>query len=113
MPPSQDDATSYAAKVSANNHTSSTLTVKNNSMLGKKNSSPPPLDRDRKFNLLIFGLRESEKGTPGHIRGNQDMDAAANIITSLDPSISNQLLRDAFRLGGQNPSNPGQNEQSL
>jgi len=58
---------------------------------------------DRKYNLLIFGLKESSKGTPRFRRETKDFSDVCSILTSVDTSISPQAVRDCFRLGKYKP----------
>lgn len=63
------------------------------------NNNTNHMEHDRKFNLVIFGIIESNKGTPRHIRIKKDMDAVTNVITTMDPDISGQCIRDSLRIG--------------
>ena len=53
---------------------------------------------------LIFGLRESSKGTPRHIRLTSDLTAVTATLSSLDSSITDHSIHDCFRLGKYNDS---------
>ena len=54
---------------------------------------------DRKFNLVIFGIKESPKGTKRHVRSADDIKAASSILSSVNPEISEFSIRDCYRLG--------------
>ena len=58
---------------------------------------------ERKFNLLIFGVKEHDKGTPRHLRLSRDHSSAGSILSSVDESVSCDSFRDCFRLGKFHP----------
>jgi len=51
---------------------------------------------DRKFNVVIYGIQECDKGTPRHERLNYDVDKVTPIVTQGENSISPLSI---FRLG--------------
>ena len=53
----------------------------------------------RKFNVVIYGIKECQKGTPRHVRTTNDTNSAGDIIQDICPNISNQAIRDTVRLG--------------
>lgn len=59
----------------------------------------------RKFNLVIFGLQESEKGTKKHLRNRQDIKAAGELLSWLDPVVTTSLITDSVRLGRYSEKN--------
>ena len=54
---------------------------------------------ERKFNVIIYGIKECKKGTPRHVRMNHDMKSVSEIIKSICPDITCQAIRDSVRLG--------------
>ena len=54
---------------------------------------------DRKYNLVIYGIPECDKGTPRSRRLKTDTINVSTVITNLDCSIHRQCVRDCFRLG--------------
>ena len=54
---------------------------------------------ERKFNVIIYGIKECKKGTPRHVRMNHDMKSVSEIIQSICPDITCQAIRDSVRLG--------------
>ena len=54
---------------------------------------------ERKFNLVVYGIKESKKGTPKHKRMSNDLVAASEIINKICPDITGQAIRDCLRLG--------------
>ena len=46
---------------------------------------------NRRFNLLIFGIKESAKGTKRHIRFAKDIESSTGILSSLDSSVPSPL----------------------
>lgn len=63
------------------------------------NRQPAPQHTDRRFNLVIFGIEECPSKTPRHVRLQQDLDSAADILNSIAPQITSQSVRDSRRLG--------------
>ena len=61
--------------------------------------APTQDPRDRKFNLLVFGLKESIKGTPKHTRDQKDHSDVCDILSLVEPSVTSNSIRDFFRLG--------------
>ena len=55
-----------------------------------------------RFNLVIYGLQESKKGTKRHLRNRQDIEAAAKLLSWLDPMVTTSLIIDSVRLGRYN-----------
>ena len=54
---------------------------------------------DRKFNLLIFGLKECSKGTPKNTRIQKDYSDVCDILSTVETSVTSNVIRDCFRLG--------------
>ena len=57
---------------------------------------------DRKFNVVIHGIKECSKGTPRHERLRYDLNEVTKIVTSTEGSISPLSIRDQLRLGKYN-----------
>ena len=51
-------------------------------------------NRDRKFNVVIYGIDECEKGAPRHERMNQDLHKVTTIITKAKTNINPLSIRD-------------------
>ena len=63
-------------------------------------NSLPSISHDRserKFNVIIYGLKEPAKGTPRQTRSVNDHEAVTNALTSLDSNINPHSVRDCFR----------------
>ena len=97
----------YAAAVGSNpvrsGPTADGLEMSGNGSDAKAPGSSPsakqvPLD-ERRFNVVLFGLEESERGASRHSRLREDMDKVAKLIASIDESLSAASVRDQFRLG--------------
>ena len=59
--------------------------------------APTQDPRDRKFNLLVFGLKESIKGTPKHTRDQKDHSDVCDILSLVEPSVtSNSAMSPSF-----------------
>ena len=53
----------------------------------------------RRFNLVVFGLEESGKGTPKFQHNRHDIEIAGELLSWLDPIVDTFLIVAAFRLG--------------
>ena len=54
---------------------------------------------ERKFNVIIYGIKECKKGTPRHVRTSNDMKSESEVIQGICPDIPSQAIRDSVRLG--------------
>ena len=54
---------------------------------------------DKKYNLVIYGIRENQKGTQRHVRSANDIKAATFILTSIHSTITEHSVIDCTRLG--------------
>jgi len=59
---------------------------------------------DRKYNLVVYGVKECSKGTNRFTRMKLEFEQVAEILGSVDKSIGPQSIRDSFRLGKYNES---------
>ena len=62
------------------------------------------LERDRKFNIVLFGVEESASGSSKLVRIQNDLERVTSVICSLDESIPSSSIRDNFRLGKFQPN---------
>ena len=53
----------------------------------------------RRFNLVVFGLEESGKGTPKFQRNRHDIEIAGELLSWLDLIVTTSLIVESFRLG--------------
>ncbi len=82
--------------------------------VSKENSQPQPPhqdtfgkkreDRDRKFKLIVYGIKESPKGTSRIDRVRKDTQAISELLQDVDDSVPHQSIRDCIRLGKYNES---------
>ncbi len=56
-------------------------------------------DLDRKFNIVVYGIKECVTGQNRHSRLIQDSNEVASTISSIDSNISESSIRDCTRLG--------------
>ena len=63
-----------------------------------KPSSNKPAS-DRKFNIVMYGVRESPQHTNKHARLTSDVESAASTLQSLDSKAIKSSIRDCIRLG--------------
>jgi len=54
---------------------------------------------DRKFNIVIYGIKECSKGTPRNERLSHDLDQVTSVVTAGENSINPLSIRDILRLG--------------
>ena len=59
---------------------------------------------ERRFNVVLFGLKESSKGTARQSRMMNDLEAASSTLNFLVSSINKTSISDCFRLGKYNQS---------
>ena len=55
--------------------------------------------RERKFNIVLYGMDECPKGTPKSNRLEEDLKNAISVISEVDQSITSHSIRDIHRLG--------------
>ena len=71
-------------------------------------SQPTPaisvIESEKKFNLVLYGIRECPKGTPRHSRLVSDLKSVADILSSIDTQVSQLSIRDNYRLGKYQPN---------
>ena len=73
---------------------STTPNPSNRSKNSKRQANP-----ERKFNIVIYGLKESPKGTPKYNRICNDVKSVSETINSLCPELTEQSVCDCVRLG--------------
>ena len=73
---------------------STTPNPSNRSKNSKRQANP-----ERKFNIVIYGLKESPKGTPKYNRICNDVKSVSESINSLCPELTEQSVCDCVRLG--------------
>ncbi len=66
---------------------------------GNQTSKTSESNQDRRFNLVVYGMKECQKGTSRQDRTIQDTDSATSIIANIDNQFMAQSMRDCFRLG--------------
>ena len=99
---SKQSPASQQASKSISSYASVCSHVVNNSShqsLNLKNEQGPFNDAECKFNVIIYGLPECQKGTPKYKRTISDSNSASLAIQSICPEISQQSVRDCSRLG--------------
>ena len=62
----------------------------------KRPSEPLP---NRKFNILLYGIKEFAMGTPRHVRFANDAKVVTSVLKTVLPSISELSVRDCYWLG--------------
>ena len=67
---------------------------------------PPQMISDRKFNVIIYGIRESPPNTPRAARINSDLDNLQDALSNIDKSLNTTSIQDFHRLGKFNATNP-------
>ena len=59
----------------------------------------------RKYNIVLYGLKECEKGTNRSTRMKQELEQVTQILTGIEKGVNPQNIRDSFRLGKYADSN--------
>ena len=85
---------SYAATLEVVNQSATTSTRINRVPQASNKGS-----LDKKFNVVMYGLGESPKGSPRHERISYDVNLACKIIKSICPNISDYAICDCSRIG--------------
>lgn len=57
------------------------------------------LESERKFNVVIFGLKEPPIGTPKAVRSARDLESSTATWSVVDSNVKDCSIRDCFRLG--------------
>ena len=99
---SKQSPASQQASKSISSYASVCSHVVNNSShqsLNLENEQGPFNDAGRKFNVIIYGLPECQKGTPKYERTISDSNSASLAMQSICPEISQQSVCDCSRLG--------------
>ena len=71
----------------------------------RQNYSPPTqfvsnnTECDKKYNIIVYGIKESSKGKTRSERQAEDLESVASVISSIVPSIDSSCVKDLFRLG--------------
>ena len=99
---SSNQALTYAATLKQDIHaatpSSATLTPAQ-AASRESRESPKNSTRDKKFNVVMYGLSECTKGSPRHERISYDNNLAYKIIKSICPDISEYAICDCIRIG--------------
>ena len=62
------------------------------------------LNRETKFNAILFGVNECAKGLSRLARYESDLNSVVSTLSSIDPSFQSQSIRDCSRLGKFSPN---------
>ena len=54
---------------------------------------------DRKFNVVVHGISEWQKGTPRSVRMSKDFESVVSVLFSVDSNVQSHSIRDCFHLG--------------
>ena len=54
---------------------------------------------DKKFNIIIYGIKECQKGTSKRERLESDLNSVVSVLTGVDNTIQSQSIKDIYRLG--------------
>ena len=66
---------------------------------------PPQMVSDRKFNVVIYGIKESPPNTPKATRLNCDLENLHRTLSNMDSSLNTSCIQDFHRLGKFNATN--------
>ncbi len=87
---------SYAIHVT---HTASGTTTQSQLDLEVINLTKTKSNPDRKFNIVVYGIKESPDGTSRRNRMSHDNQEVLDILETVDSAITVQSIRDCFRMG--------------
>ena len=82
--------------------------ITSESSTSKSQSTPSPNNKyvavpdnpiDRKFNVVVYGIKENPTGTPRSARTKSDIDCCVHILKEANNDITEQSIRYCFRLG--------------
>ena len=62
-----------------------------------------PVNHERRYNFIISGIPELPHGTPKKDRNQHDLEKIMNLVSKLDPQMSESSIRDHLRLGPYKP----------
>ena len=68
--------------------------------------TPTVIARDRKQNVVIYGIPECPKGTHRHERIHLDDQSASKVISTMLPTFTSLGIKDCFRLGKYDDTKP-------
>ena len=63
------------------------------------NPQATPLAAERKFNIVVYGIKERPKGTHMHKRLSDDIKSVSETVHSICPDLSSQSICDSTRIG--------------
>ena len=65
----------------------------------KKTASATSNTHDRKYNIILYGLKECPKGTNRSTRTKKELEKVTEILANIEKDVGPQSIRDCFRLG--------------
>ena len=98
VPESQDGISQATSGVSTEPTTTRSATVQETATTASKNTDSKTHD-DRKFNVVIYGINECDKGTNRSERLSHDLHNVTTIVCEGDNSVNPLSIRDLLRLG--------------
>ena len=61
--------------------------------------------QERKFNVVLYGVEESPKGTLKSTRLGEDLNKTASVLSGVDQSSNSSSIKDIYRLGRYSAEN--------
>ena len=99
QPPSASEQRVLDATQPASPSPSSTNGMPTNKSLPKPVINASNRLNDKRFNLVVYGINESQKGTPRHKRLQSDLERVVSVMSGLVSSINSASIKDLHRLG--------------
>ncbi len=93
-----------AAHIAESNTTCTAATDNSPHLIHQETPGSEREDRNHKFKLIVYGIKESPKGTPRTDRIKKDSDTISELLQDVDESVPQQSVRDCIRLGQYNES---------
>ena len=93
-------------EINHSNITSETSSSKINHLCTSSDHvEPPKAKSDKLFNVVVYGIKESQPKSSRATRQKHDIDAIQNVLTHIDPTLSKSSISDFHRLGKCSASN--------
>ena len=94
QPPSASEQRVLDATQPASPSPSSTNGMPTNESLPKPVINASNRLNDKRFNLVVYGINESQKGTPRHKRLQSDLERVVSVMSGLVSSINSDSIKD-------------------
>lgn len=101
--PKGNSKRSYAAATGSGESGTSSRASSSHGISSNLEAARPNDHHDRKFNVVVYGIKECPKGTTKHARLESDLNSVVTVLSQADDKIQSQSIKDVYRLGKFNP----------